>query len=257
MLFPGKVRYTRLIMNYWLARGGQKLGPYSLDVLQRMSAEGSAAASDLAWHEGMTAWAPLAQVIPMPAPQAAPPPPPPPPVAGWGQPPAPSFGYPQGVAAAAPSSYPMPPDLHWALVFLFAFVSFGIFPLVWFFVQANFVRKLNSNDNGMLLGGLGIGAPILGVLLIVVSLVASNSSLGDGPQPLAVIGFLLAYLAGPILILVAYFTMRRTLEDYYNRVEPIGLTLSGAMTFFFGLYYFQHHFSRIAQWKKTGYLRPQ
>jgi hypothetical protein len=29
------------------------------------------------------------------------------------------------------------------------------------------------------------------------------------------------------------------------------------MTFFFGTFYLQHHFSRIAQWKKTGFLEPQ
>ena len=29
------------------------------------------------------------------------------------------------------------------------------------------------------------------------------------------------------------------------------------MIFFFAVYYFQHHFSRIAQWKKTGVLAPQ
>jgi hypothetical protein len=256
LIFLGEVRYTRVIMNYWLARGGQKLGPYSLEVLQRMAAEGNALASDLAWHEGMTAWAPLPQVVPMLAQQAAPPPPPPP-AAGWPPPTAPNFGYPQGAVAVAPSSYLVPPDLHWALVFLFAYLTFGIFPIVWFFVQANFVRKLNPNDNSTLLGALGIGAPILGVLLIAASVAATDGNLGEGPQPLAVIGFLIAFLAGPILLLIGFFNMRSSLEDYYNRVEPIGLTLGGVMTFFFGLYYFQHHFSRIAQWKKTGYLRPQ
>jgi hypothetical protein len=51
--------------------------------------------------------------------------------------------------------------------------------------------------------------------------------------------------------------MKSTLKDHYNRIEPIGLRLSGVMTFFFSIYYFRHHFSRIAQGKKTGYLQPQ
>jgi hypothetical protein len=51
--------------------------------------------------------------------------------------------------------------------------------------------------------------------------------------------------------------MRSSIENYYNTVEPINLRLSGVMTFFFAVYYFQHHFSRIANWKRTGYLQPQ
>jgi hypothetical protein len=42
--------------------------------------------------------------------------------------------------------------------------------------------------------------------------------------------------------------------SYYNSVEPIQLSLSGALTFFFGVFYLQYHMSRIAHWKKTGIL---
>jgi hypothetical protein len=51
--------------------------------------------------------------------------------------------------------------------------------------------------------------------------------------------------------------MRSDVEEYYNGAEPINLQLSGVMTFFFAIFYLQHHFSRIAQWKKTGILAPQ
>jgi hypothetical protein len=56
---------------------------------------------------------------------------------------------------------------------------------------------------------------------------------------------------------VAIFQMRSDLEDYYNIGEPINLKVNGVMTFFFAIFYFQHHFSRIAQWKKSGVLQPQ
>jgi hypothetical protein len=59
------------------------------------------------------------------------------------------------------------------------------------------------------------------------------------------------------LVIVALFQMKSDLEDYYNTEEPIHLQLNGVMTFFFGTLYFQHHFSRISQWKKTGMLAPQ
>jgi hypothetical protein len=55
-----------------------------------------------------------------------------------------------------------------------------------------------------------------------------------------------------IVALVAIFGMRSSLVRYYNTVEPIGLKLSGVMTFFFSILYFQYHFSRVAAWKKTG-----
>jgi hypothetical protein len=56
--------------------------------------------------------------------------------------------------------------------------------------------------------------------------------------------------------LVAVFSMRKSISTYYTTVEPIGLKLSGVMTFFFSILYFQYHFSRINEWKKTGHL-PQ
>jgi len=54
--------------------------------------------------------------------------------------------------------------------------------------------------------------------------------------------------------LMGVFGMRRSLLNYYNTVEPIGLRLSGVMTFFFSVFYFQYHFTRIANWKQTGVL---
>jgi hypothetical protein len=63
-------------------------------------------------------------------------------------------------------------------------------------------------------------------------------------------------IAVSIMAITAFFRMRRGLLDYYNSVEPIGLKLSGAMTFFFSIYYLQYHLTRIANWKKTGQLIP-
>ena len=61
-----------------------------------------------------------------------------------------------------------------------------------------------------------------------------------------------------ILIVMGFvmvFGVRKSMVTYYNSVEPIGLRLSGIMTFFFNFLYFQYHFSRIANWKRTGILR--
>jgi hypothetical protein len=64
----------------------------------------------------------------------------------------------------------------------------------------------------------------------------------------------LGMIAGGVCGLIGMFNMRRSIENYYNTVEPIGLKLSGVMTFFFNIVYFQYHFSRIAAWKTTGRL---
>ena len=49
--------------------------------------------------------------------------------------------------------------------------------------------------------------------------------------------------------------MRRSMEEHFNGPEPIGLSLSGVMTFFFGIYYFQYHFTRINELKRAARYR--
>jgi hypothetical protein len=51
--------------------------------------------------------------------------------------------------------------------------------------------------------------------------------------------------------LVARFIFRSELLQHFNTVEPIGLQLSGVMTFFFGGLYFQYHFNRINEIKRS------
>ena len=50
------------------------------------------------------------------------------------------------------------------------------------------------------------------------------------------------------------FSMRSSIEEHFNSAEPIGLRLSGVMTFFFNAIYFQYHFNEIAQAKKAQQL---
>ncbi len=70
--------------------------------------------------------------------------------------------------------------------------------------------------------------------------------------------WLLFRLGGGIMWLVAAFNMRSSIEDHFNSAEPIGLSLNGVMTFFFSIYYFQYHFTRINEMKQrqmAGYPR--
>jgi hypothetical protein len=254
-------------MNYWVARGGQQQGPFSIADVQRMLAQGALSPNDLAWQEGMPQWLPISQVIPAAAP--APPPPmaaPPPAMAaqpmqpqyGYAPPqnpvPAQGYGYAQPANPAMRAGGPMPPNLHWALVWLFGALTFGIFTLVWIFIEAGFVKKLDPKNNATMLFVVVIVLEVgyYGLLLVTIAG-------GGGRDILPILSLLGAPVGIACLVcgLVAIFSMRRSLVNYYNYTEPIGLRLSGAMTFFFSILYFQHHFSRIAQWKTTGVLTPQ
>jgi uncharacterized protein DUF4339 len=242
------LKYTFSMANYWLARDGNKYGPYGVEDLRRMTAEGTASSSDLLWTEGMSAWQPLFQVVPSLGASTPPPPPPPP---GRVPPARPGMQY---STAGSPGLAPLtPPSLHWALVLLLGAITLGIFTWIWCIVQANFVKKLDSKSGPVV---LMVFAAIGGVGYLILYFAALGTDNADTKGGLLLISFVLEVATG-IFLLVAIFKMRRSLINYYNQVEPINLRLSGVMTFFFSIYYFQHHFTRIAKWKQTGFLMPQ
>ena len=230
-------------MRYYIQRGANEYGPYTLADLQRYVAQGNILLGDLTRSEGMTDWVPVAQVIgniPIPVPATA--------GQGVGENFQGSSAYGAG-AAPAMAARPVPPDFHWALVLLITVLTCGIFNSVWIIVEAAWIRKIKPASKGLLLVIIGI-ASIYGIQLVSGFIAGINNT---EPNPLA--GLLV--LAGGIVLLIGTFAMRSDLEDYYNSVEPINLQLSGVMTFFFSVFYFQYHFSRIAKWKKTGVLEPQ
>jgi hypothetical protein len=224
---------------YHLSRNGKVLGIYPEDKMKEYFAEGRVGPSDLVWREGMEAWLPAWQVFGG-SQEVAPPPP---------LPPQEPVAVAPAAAAAEPAApaLPLPPRLHWALVVLLALISFGLFFIVWMFVQARWVRRIDPKSNAITL------------LIVYLVLVVAGRSMGDGnpDDSMSALSGSLLVLAGSIASLFAFFSMRRSLLDYYNHREPIGLRLSAVMTFFFNVLYFQHHMTRIARWKTTGVLSPQ
>jgi hypothetical protein len=244
-------------MKYYIQRQLNEYGPYTLADLQRYVAQGSILLTDLARSEGMTDWVPLSQIIgniPVQAPPQAIP------AAGAMAP----AGYAGGTVYSGPASpqansaYPIPPDLHWALVLLIGWFC-GFFPLIWLFIEAGFVRKLDRNSNFMTLLIVGLCTQVAAVfgLFISIGMTANQMEAHSSAPPPAFFFFGLVVLGGVVVHIVGLFQMRSAIENYYNTVEPINLRLSGVMTFFFNVYYFQYHFTRIANWKKNGYLQPQ
>jgi hypothetical protein len=225
------------------ARAGQQKGPYSLEDLQRLVDEGSAAGADLVWTAGMPEWVLLSTVLPSAnAPDAAKPPP-----------------IPKESNAAL-----MPPSLHWAAVLAITVVTLGEFFWVWSIVQARYVKKLDRANGLLVPFEIASGLMMAHTIAVIVSSFSFGVNHPAGTHvpkdsPLVALiacGFFL-YAAYLILYWMALFKMRRSIETYYTTVEPIDLRLDEILTFCCGIFYFQHHFTRIAQWKETGVLEPQ
>jgi hypothetical protein len=169
--------------------------------------------------------------------------------AGFGGPPAGGFGAAPNPAASG--AWPAPPDMKWYVVFLIGLVTCNLFLLYWIYNQCQFVKKLDSASKALTfyLAGLGImfgGAMLSGILVVLLD----DTSL----QPVVTLLSPLFNLGGAVLMILGHFNLRASVERHYNTVENIGLKLSPIMTFFFNILYFQYHFSRIAEWKKTGRL---
>jgi len=312
-------------MNYYISRGGQQYGPYSLEDLKSMTTQGRVDANDLAWGEGMASWTPVSQVlgsapaaavtpqqytppqqqpqqvVPQPQVQAQPHYDPQPqqydpqpqqqyapqqqytpqpqygqpqqqyaqPQQQYGQAPAygaaaaPAYGAPvynAGQAGYAPQPMaggPMPPNMHWALVLVLSAIT-GIFGIIWTFMEMSFVKKIDPASKAMKLYiyaliTLPIGL-IVGLGLMMAGAAGGSSTAAGGGAAIGGLILFAAYICTFVFMIMSMFSMRRSIETYYNTVEPIGLRLSPVMTFFFNMLYFQYHFSRIATWKQTGRL---
>jgi|ERR1051326_184760 hypothetical protein len=239
-------------MKYYIQRQLNEYGPYTLADLQRYVAQGSIQLADLTRSEGMTDWVPVSQVIgniPIPAPaQAA------------YAPGVPAYGggtvyagggnvY--GATGAMPAAIagPVPLDFHWALVLLIGVFTCGLFWWAWWIVEGVFVRKLKADSKALLFVILSFACYFTGGFINGFMRAMNPGETSHYGVPFSLIGL--------VLFVIAEFQMKNDLEEYYNSVEPINLRINGGLTFFFAVWYFQHHLSRIAQWKKTGILTPQ
>jgi hypothetical protein len=159
--------------------------------------------------------------------------------------------------AATPMGGPVPSGMHWALVLVLGYITFGIFFWYWMFKEVNFVQQLDPRTQAKKLFLMGLGLYVLCIVLLlgsaVLAAVTQDITLTLILGPLGYLGM----LGGAVCIILSMFKARASLVQYYNTVEPIGLRLSGVMTFFFHVLYFQHHFKRIHDWKTTGQLVPQ
>ena len=210
-------------MNYRIKRGDQEFGPYSLAELKQYIAEGRIIPTDLARNEGMEDWEPIAEVT------------------GNVDVSASVTGAEPAVQGCSTADFTRPPELHWALVLLITVVTCGVFGMVWIFVQAAWAKKADPRCN----------ATLMFVIYLVAFAVYMAAILTEYQRFLILAG--LSYVACVACYIVGIFSIRRAIHNYYHDA-PFSLHLSGFLTFFLNVYYFQYHFTRINEWHKTGVI---
>ena len=227
-------------MLYHVTRGGLNYGPYTLEDLRNYVASGNVLLTDLAKSDDMPDWVPVSQVLGTP-PKLPP---------GYEQPLAPTY------PAATAAMYPDAPNLSWGLVLLFAFFTCSLFMFVWNLVLAAWMKRVKPNSTAIFYYATAAA------LLFVQIVTGTHTRMQIEPGTHWWITYYAAHplrnmisLATWIVRLIARFTMRANLEEHFNTTEPVGLSLSGVMTFFFGGIYFQYHLNRINELKRMARYR--
>lgn len=224
----------------WIARDGQKHGPYPLDTIQRWLAEGKLGGDSLAWRHGLVSWQPLAQLIGDVAPGV------PPPLAAM--PILPGDRLVRGTPPTlARDALPRPPGLHWSLVLLLSIATLGLFGWIWAFVQASWLRKVEPSSKALPLLLVGLLSTLAAV---VVSVTVGPAA--QGAMPLVVAGL---YVLGAVLYLAACFAMGSALRLLGIKLG-VPLDIGGFTLFFFHVYYLQGQLSWLRRWNDTGLTRP-
>lgn len=147
----------------------------------------------------------------------------------------PHYAYPSAPPVAR--VLPDPPRLHWGWVLALNIITRGLFGAVWFVVQANWVRKVRGRSTAFVWSIIHICIfPAIFFMAILTGLAIALMHQQDAGPPL--IGGLMVFCFLSIMVLytVTAFMLRSELQ-----AEPIGIPLSGVMTFFFGPIYFQYH----------------
>ena len=244
-------------MNYQIIRGAQTYGPYTAADIQRYVASGHILPTDIAKSEDMTEGVPVSQLLGTTGQQQAFTPPP---FQGGFQGGPQAMGYQGGFAqpqdAAPMAQFADPPNLSWGLVLLFDALTCGLFQMVWNIIYSAWMRRVQPNSNALFyyIGGyvlaLVYSAGYVPMFLEQMRHAMAHDAIAQTHMAHQALLYLLAS-AGWVLKLVARFSMKSSLEEHYNTVEPIGLRLNGVLVFFFGGLYIQSQLNKVNEIKQA------
>lgn len=147
--------------------------------------------------------------------------------------------------------FPRPPSLHWALVFLFTMLTFGIFGLVWYFIQSTWTKKIDSRSNATLYLILAAASWLICVPLSIYNVLAN----GGQPSLAASILVLLFEVVMLVFMYSAFFSMAASLRNEMPK-RGVHMSIGGITLFFFTSLYLQGQLSWLARWKDTGQKDP-
>ncbi|HEY1903814.1 MAG TPA: hypothetical protein VGG56_15380 [Terracidiphilus sp.] len=131
------------------------------------------------------------------------------------------------------------PRGYWSLVSNLAFDAWAIYLCLW-------IRKLEPDAMSL------FWCVACVALQVSFNVPSASAPAHNGVTILA--GVLAALCLA--MWLVTIYVVRAELHFHYNEREPIGLYLSGVMTFFFSFLYFQYHLYKIAQLRERNGNRP-
>jgi ABC-type multidrug transport system permease subunit len=152
---------------------------------------------------------------------------------------------------------PAPPRLHWGVVFALSVVTIGLFGMIWMVVQASWVKKATRNAKPFwwCLAYL-LSLPTIYLVAIgggvLIALLHRQEMMADFIVTLSTV----IRIGMFVLYIVAAYSLKGGLE-----AEPIGIPLTGIMTFFFSATYFQYHLfdynveGRVAE-QLSGFTEP-
>ena len=210
-------------MTYRIARNGQVFGPYTLEQVQQYMVSGNIVAGDLALAEGSAEWLPVSQLFPLASMAEAP-----------------------AYAGGLPALYPDPPDLPWWVALLIDIFTGGLFFTVWNIYTSAWLRRIDSASTALY---FRVAEAALAIIALPGTYHDVAHWVWGAPVVVAHHGASLGILTW-VVRLVARFVFRSELLRHFNTAEPIGLRLSGFLTFLFGGLYFQYKFNEINRVKR-------
>ena len=211
-----------------VSRGGSEFGPYTEAQLREYLASGNIVEGDLVRSPEMKKWLPLKRVLPRldkaredAALQVA-------------------------RMAALRNDLPSPPDIPWGIALAIEiFTEFSFF-VAWDIVQALWLYRVQKSSRALWYYGVAVALLLANLPTIYSGMTHFKllGLIGSTRSTVLTIAVIVVRIAG-------HFSMRKSLLEHFNVVEPVGLRLRWLWTLVLGGLYFQYHFNRINEIKRA------